>query len=166
VTDAGVVGTKDAATTDSGTSTGGPTLTITATSSQTASPQFAPKNVVAVWVEGAAFVKTIQRWSATRTNYLLAWKAAAGAGDVDAVSGATRSNHATALTINWDLKGKNGVVIPDGTYTVHMESADRNSSAVNQNNEGTFTFVKGPNMQSQTGLSNGGFSNVSITYKP
>jgi hypothetical protein len=162
--DAGM-GSTDAGT-DGGTSTG-PTLTITATSSQTANPGFQTKNVVAVWVAGSGtFVKTIQRWAGTRRGYLLAWNAAAGAGDVDAVSGATRANHVTPLTITWDLKNKAGVVIPDGTYTVRMESADNNATAVTQNNQGTFTFTKGPTMQTQTGLSNGGFSNVTITYKP
>jgi hypothetical protein len=57
-------------------------------------------------------------------------------------------------------------VIPDGTYTVHMEVADTNAISATQNNEGTFTFVKGPQAQMQTGLSNGGFTNVSINFTP
>ena len=56
--------------------------------------------------------------------------------------------------------------LPNGTYTVRMEVADTNAITATANNQGTFTFIKGPNPQMQTGLSNGGFTNVSISYTP
>lgn len=146
---------------------GAGTLQVTATSSQ-GGGQYAPKNVVAIWIEGpgGTFVKTIDRWANARKQHLVAWTTAAGATDADAVSGATRANHATPLNATWDLKNKQGTVIPDGTYTVRMESTDLNASTAGQNHQGTFTFVKGPTAQMQTALSNGGFSNVSITFTP
>jgi hypothetical protein len=127
---------------------------------------YAPKNIVAVWIEdsGGVFQKTIGRWAATRKQYLLTWNQKAGANDVDAVSGATRANHSGTLTVTWDLKNKGGTVVPDGTYTIKMELADSNATSTAQLHEGTFTFVKGASPQMQTGLSNGGFTGVSISY--
>ncbi len=130
--------------------------------------QFAPNHVVAVWVEGpgGAFVKTIGRWSATRTGSLVGWRAQAGAADVDAVSGATISSHAAPLTVTWDLKDRAGAIIADGTYTLRMELADSNANTAAQNHQGAFPFVKSTTMQMQSALSNGGFTNVSINLDP
>lgn len=127
---------------------------------------YAPKNIVAVWVEDAngTFQKTIGRWAQTRKQYLLTWNQKAGTNDVDAISGATRANHTGTLTATWDLKNKNGTIVPDGTYTIRMELADSNATATTQLNEGTFTFVKSSAPQMQTGLTNGGFQGVSIAY--
>lgn len=147
-----------------------PQLTITATTTpKGGAGSFAPANVVAVWIEKAdgTAVKTIQQWrSVNFSTYLLAWKAKVGLQDTDAISGATRLNHATPLSIDWKLKDKNQMVVPDGTYTIRMELADSNVTTTAQNHQGTFTFVKGPQPQTQTGLSNGGFTNVTIQYKP
>jgi hypothetical protein len=129
---------------------------------------YEPQNIVAVWIEDPAgtIVKTIDRWANTRKQHLVAWTIAAGANDVDAVSGATRQDHATPLAITWDLTDRNNVVVPDGTYTVRMESTDLNANQAAQNNQGTFTFVKGPAPDTRTGLSNGGFVDVSIQFTP
>jgi hypothetical protein len=142
-------------------------LTVTATTTPNGG-QFAPRNVVVVWVEapGGAFVKTIDRYSNARTSHLVAWIAEAGANDMDAVSGATRLDHATPITMTWDLRDKAGNLVPDGTYTIRMELADSNSSQPAQNHQGTFTFVKSAAPQSQTALTNGGFTNVSIDFQP
>jgi hypothetical protein len=45
-----------------------------------------------------------------------------------------------------------------------MEVADSDATSTAQNNEGTFTFVKGAMPQNQTGLTNGGFTNVTIDF--
>ena len=148
-------------------STEAATLTATFTSTPNNGP-YAPNNVVAVWVEGpgGTFVKTIGRWSLVRTQHLVAWNLKAGAGDADAVSGATRSDHAAPLTVTWNLLDKQGQAIPDGTYTIRMEMADANSTTAAQNRQGTFTFVKGASPQMQSGLANGGFNNVSLNFDP
>lgn len=140
-------------------------VTITFTSSQAPSANYAPNNVIAVWIEGpgGTFVKTIDRQALARVQYLVAWRAKAGANDMDAVSGATRVGYG-AQTITWNLQNKQGQVVPDGTYTIRMELAQSNATAAGSNNQGTFTFVKGPNPQVQTGLSNGGFTNVTINF--
>jgi hypothetical protein len=145
---------------------GAAALTATFTTTPNGGP-YAPKNIVAVWVEDSngTFVKTIGRWAGVRANHLIAWNQQSG-GDADAVSGATRANHTNPLTVDWDLKNTSDVVVPDGTYTIRMELADSNASMASQNHQGTFAFVKGGSAQSQTGLSNGGFTNVSIDFTP
>ena len=112
--------------------------------------QYSPQNVVAVWIQGPAvnnnpgpFVKTIQRWAGQRAIHLVAWRAAAGPNDTDAVSGATRLDHNTPLSIEWDLKDKLGALVPDGIYTIRFETADQSSSTTTENAQGVFTFTKG-----------------------
>ena len=133
---------------------------------------YAPNNVVAVWIQngGGAHQRTLGMWTAVRTIYLRSYVAAVGQIEntlpADAVSGASRLNHADQLTVLWNLKDKAGNVVPDGTYTIRMELADENAAAPADNNQGTFTFVKGPTAQVQTALANGGFTNVTIDYDP
>ncbi len=154
-------GTPDAA-------VGGASLQVTFTTTPTlAGGQYAPANVVAVWIENqGTFVKTVGRWAATRKQHLVAWTLAAGPNDADAVTGATRANNTLPLTVTWNLQNRLNTVVPDGTYTVRMELTDLNANQANQNNQGTFTFIKGPAPQMQTALTNGGFTNVSIQFTP
>ncbi|MBA3455888.1 MAG: DUF2271 domain-containing protein [Deltaproteobacteria bacterium] len=128
-----------------------PKLTVSFKSTQLGAG-WAPLNVVAVWIEGPTvgvnpgpFVKTIGRWADVRKPALVAWRAKAEPGltvDIDAVSGATRQDHFTTLTIDWDMKDKLGMLVPDGLYTIRMEMADGNSTAAGQNHQATFTFTK------------------------
>jgi MYXO-CTERM domain-containing protein len=143
------------------------TLTVTYTTQSHGGP-YAPAHVVAVWVEdsGGGFVKTIDRWAGVRKQHLVAWTQKAGTADADAVSGATLISHTQPLTKTWDLTNRQGAEIPDGTYTIRMELADSNATQPLQNAQGTFTFTKSPAGFNQTGLSNGGFTNVSIVYTP
>jgi MYXO-CTERM domain-containing protein len=142
-------------------------VTILATTSPTGG-QYAPSNVVAVWVEDAngTFVKTIQRWGNIRKQYLVAWNQKAGTTDSDAITGASRSSHNDVLAIRWNLLGRSGAIVPDGTYTIRMELADSNAGGAGQNNQATFTFVKGANPQLQQNLASGGFTGVSIDFRP
>lgn len=142
-------------------------LTVTFTTTP-AGGVYDPANIVAVWVESSAgaFVKTIGRWSNVRTISLVSWNNKSGGADADAVSGATRTNHTNALTVTWDLKNRQNAIVPDGTYTIRMEVADANATTAGQNNQGTFTFVKGTSPQVQSGLTNGGFTNVSVNFMP
>jgi len=140
-------------------------LSVTATSTAPGG-QYAPKNIDAIWIEdgNGNFVKTIGRWAGTRIQYLLAWRGKAGTNDMDAVSGATRTSHQQPLVAKWNLRDRNNNVVPDGTYVVRMETADQNSGSTAQNHEGSFTFTVGPTAQKQTGLSNGGFIDVTVDY--
>jgi uncharacterized protein (TIGR03382 family) len=145
-------------------------VTLTFTSNRVPAPNntYAPNNVLAVWVQaaGGAFVKTVGRWSLVRTQHLVAWNTAAGVNDVDAVVSASRIADNGVETITWNLRNKQNAPVPDGTYTIRMEMAEANSNTAAQNNQGTFTFVKGPAPQVQTALTNGGFTNVTINFDP
>jgi uncharacterized protein (TIGR03382 family) len=130
---------------------------------------YSPSNVVAVWVQGpgGAFIKTVGQWVAVRQPNLVAWRAAVGAvNEVDVVSNASRISHAQPLTVLWNLRDRQGNVVPDGTYTIRLELAEANSTTAAQNNQGTFTFIKGPAPQTQNNLANGNFTNVSIAFDP
>jgi len=143
-------------------------LTFTTTPVPAPNNTYAPFNVVAVWIEGpgGTFVKTMARWSAARTIHLVAWNAKAGVNDVDAVVGASRLADTTSEMVSWNLKNKLNTLVPDGTYTIRLEMGQANSTTAAQNRQGTFTFTKGTAPQVQTGLSNGGFTNVSINFDP
>lgn len=139
------------------------TLSVTFSTTPTGG-NYAPRNIVAAWIEdaGGGFVKTIGRWAATRRSHLVAWATASGQ-DADAVSGATRSSHNGTLTATWDLRDRAGAEVPDGTYTIRLEVADSNANTAGQNNQGTFSFVKGP---TSTSSSDGTteFPTVAIDY--
>lgn len=128
---------------------------------------YAPQNCAVAWIEDSAgtFVRTIGRWCNTRKGNLVAWTGKAGSNDVDAVSGATRQNHAAMLTASWDLRGRLGNLVPDGQYAIRMETTDSNATMVSDNHQASFFFTKGPTSQVQTGLSNGGHTNVTINYR-
>jgi hypothetical protein len=140
-------------------------LTVTFNTAQTATPQYAPRNIVAVWIEGpgGTFVKTIGRWAGIRKGYLLGWIAKAGANDMDAVSGATLADHTQKLKVTWDMTAKGGGSVADGVYTIRMELADKDVTGAAANNQGTFTFNRNGTAATQTTMG-GGFSNVSIQY--
>lgn len=136
------------------------TVDFTAT---TTGGEYAPANIEAVWVlSGTTFVKTIGRWAQTRRSHLIAWRAAAGTTDVDAVSGATNDDY-VPLSLTWDLTDRSGATVPDGTYTIRIESCDSNASAESENHQATFTFEKNGTASTQTPTA-AGFSNVTVTY--
>jgi hypothetical protein len=132
--------------------------------------QYTPNNIVAAWIEsGGQHVKTIGTWTAVRTASLVEYVGKAPLNDAlnlpaDAVSGASRLNHNGSLTAAWNLRDRQGNMVPDGTYTIRLELAESNGGT--NNHLATFTFVKGPNTQVQNNLANGGFTNVTIDYDP
>lgn len=141
------------------------TLTV-AFDTTTKGGNYSPRNVVAVWIQNSTgqFVKTIGRWAGVRKSSLVSWSLAAGANDADAVSGATQNNYGR-LSVTWDGRNRAGVEVPDDTYTIRMELADRNSVVPADNHQGSFTFVKGT-APVNTNVSGNGFNNVNIIYTP
>jgi hypothetical protein len=143
------------------------TLTVTATTSS-AGGNFAPKNIVAIWIEDEQgnFVKTLLAYAQNRKTHLNTWEAsttAAGSpfNTVDAISGATRTSHATR-TCSWNATDVNGTLVPDGTYKVRLELTDKNSTG----NYSTFTFTKDTNPENQTPANVPSFSSISINWVP
>jgi hypothetical protein len=139
-------------------------LSVTYTTSANGG-QFAPRYVSATWVEdaGGNFIKTIDRKAGVRVGSLVAWIAKSGQ-DSDAITGATQVEHTTPIAMHWDLKDRNGNVVPDGTYTIRMETSDTNATQPAQNHQGSFTFVKGPTASTQTNLANGGFTGGVVIF--
>jgi hypothetical protein len=126
---------------------------------------YAPFNVVAVWLEDAngGYVKTIGRYSAVRTIHLVAWGESSG-NDMDAVSGATRLDHASALTFDTKLQA-NGSTLPEGTYTIRVEVADDNSVTADQNTQQSFTFEHNGTASNED-VTAPGLNNVNVNYDP
>ncbi len=140
-------------------------VSVTLTSSTQNGP-YAPNNVLAVWVEDSAgsFVKTLAAHAAVRQRHLVAWEASSAGDKTDAVTGATRGAHAQSETLSWDLTNVAGQRVPNGDYVIRMESSEQNSSAADQNNQGTFTVAINGSGVSLT-ESSGGFD-ATVDYVP
>lgn len=96
------------------------------------SPQggpFRPRNVGAIWIEDAdrAFVKTLAKWGTIRDRWLDRWRTASNEDVVDAVTGATLSNHETHEVV-WDLTAVDGHAVEPGAYVIIVEVTDRSGS--------------------------------------
>jgi len=142
-------------------------LTVTATTS-TAGGNYAPKNIVAIWIEDdqGNFVKTLLAYAATRKTHLNTWEASTTAAGspfnvVDAITGATRSSHGTR-TCTWNGTDVNGTVVPDGIYKVWMELTDKNATG----NFSSFEFTKDTNAINITPFNVPSFASISITWEP
>jgi hypothetical protein len=121
-----------------------------------------------MWIEDnqGNFVKTLLAYAANRKTHLNTWEAsttAAGSpfNTVDAITGATKSTHATR-TCTWNGTDIQGNVVADGNYRLRMELTDKNSTG----NFSTFTFTKGPNPENQTPANVPSFSSISINWEP
>lgn len=142
-------------------------LSISVVTSSTGG-EFAPRNIVAIWVEDDAgnFVKTLLAYADERKTHLNTWQASTNAAGsqyntVDAVTGATRSNHGTRNS-TWDGTDFTGADMPDGTYHVWMELTDKNSTG----NFSSFAFAKGPGTESLTPSNEPSFASISIIWEP
>jgi hypothetical protein len=143
------------------------TLSVSASTSSTGG-NYAPKNIVAIWVEDEQgnFVKTLLAYAQTRKTHLNTWEAsttAAGSpfNTVDAITGATKTSHATR-TCTWDATDVNGNIVPDGTYRLRMELTDKNGTG----NFSTFTFSKDTLPVNLTPANVPSFSSISINWEP
>lgn len=145
------------------------TLTVSATTSSTSSPEYAPKNIVAMWIEDSSgnFVKTLLALAKDRKQHLKNWqlttlKAGSTYNTVDAITGATQNSHATRSCI-WNGKNRSSVLVPDGTYKLRMEVTDNDGVVQNL---ATFTFTKGTSVQTLTPAATNGYTNISIEWIP
>lgn len=143
------------------------TLTVTTTTSS-AGGNYSPRNVVAIWIEDDAgnFVKTLLAYANNRKTHLNTWQAtttAAGSpyNTVDAITGATKSNHNTRIC-TWDGTDFEGVDVADGAYYVWMELTDKNSTG----NFSSFSFTKGAEQENITPLNEPSFSEIEIDWLP
>jgi hypothetical protein len=143
------------------------TLTVTATTSSTGG-NYAPKNIVAMWIEDEQgnWVKTLLAYAATRKTHLNTWEAATTAAGspfntVDAITGATKSNHGTR-TCTWNGTDVSGVLVADGNYKLRMELTDKNGTG----NFSSFSFTKDTIPLNLTLQNVPSFASISIVWEP
>jgi hypothetical protein len=105
-------------------------------------------------------------YAQNRKTHLNTWEAsttAAGSpfNTVDAITGATRTSHATR-TCTWNATDINGTLVPDGVYKIRLELTDKNSTG----NYSTFPITKDTNPENQTPANVPSFSSISINWVP
>lgn len=142
-------------------------LNVNFTSSQ-AGGNYAPRNIVAVWVEDANgnFVKTLMAYAQNRITHLNTWQAATVAAGseynrIDAITGSTRTSHASRSCV-WNALDYNQNLMPDGTYYLWMELTDKNGTG----NYHSFEFIKGEDAQQLTPADVPSFSDIIISWEP
>jgi hypothetical protein len=147
-------------TTATTTSTTGLTVSVV---TGTAGGNYAPRHVVAIWIENSAgeFVKTLTVYAQARAYDLTNWESVSGGNSVDAVTGATQNSFGT-ITAHWNGTDIKNAVVADGTYRVCMELTDKSSTG----NFSYYTFTKGTTAETQTPANAASFSNISIKWVP
>ena len=137
-------------------------LTVSVITSSTGG-NYAPRNVVAIWVENSAgtFVKTLTVYAQDRKYDLTNWQSISGGNSVDAVIGATQSNFGTIYG-SWNGTDSKGTAVADGIYRLCMELTDKSSGG----NFSFFNFTKGPVAESQSPSNVPSFSSISIKWVP
>ena len=137
-------------------------LTVSVVTSS-AGGTYAPKNIVAIWIENSegVFVKTLTIYAKVRASYLTNWESASGGNTVDALSGATLTSHGT-IYASWNGTDAKGITQPDGNYKVCMELTDKDSTG----SFSSFIFTKGPNTETLKPGNTPSFSTVTIKWVP
>jgi len=138
-------------------------LSVSVTTS-TAGGKYAPRNLVAIWVEdnNGVFVKTLLVNAKRQIKYLTNWLTKNPEGNsVDALTGATVNSYNT-LTATWNGTDIAGIVVNNGTYRLCMELSDMDDTG----NFSYFTFTKGATVDKQTPTDKPSFSNITFSWTP
>jgi len=147
--------------TDNSKATSGGLLTFTVRT-VTAGGNYAPKHVLAIWVEkDASFVKSRKVMATVRKQYLYTWVAASNYNTTDAITGATLTSHQTH-TVTWNCKDLSGNIVPDGDYKVWVEFTEQHA----QGPVTSFTFTKGPNAMHLTPADQTYFKDIVVDFLP
>ena len=87
---------------------------------------YSPNHVLAIWVEDNSgnFVKTLKLSASKRIQYLYTWNSKSGGNVVDAVTGASLTQHATH-TVQWNGTNASRQPVPSGNYKIVMEFTDQ-----------------------------------------
>lgn len=124
------------------------------------------KHVLAIWIQNnsGTFVKTKMRyWGNGTDDHLPTWKTNSNSNITDASTGATLTSYATR-TITWDGKNSSGVEVADGQYKIMIEECWGDGSTKNVTK--SYTFTKGPSVDSQTPANDSKFTNATLTWTP
>ena len=142
-------------------------LSVTVTT-VTANGNYSPRNVGAIWIarDNGAFVKTLAVWARQRISRLTMWnsttsQAGLSGNTVDAITGATLSNHQTHK-VSWNCTDTSKQAVDDGAYRVYFEMTDRNGAGPN-----TFvSFTKGPMPFDLAPPDQNNFKGIGLVYTP
>ncbi|MCA9609908.1 MAG: DUF2271 domain-containing protein [Myxococcales bacterium] len=127
--------------------------------------RYYPAHVMAVWVTApdGTFERTLHVWGGRRRSHLSQWLGSRTTSDsLDGITSATLRTDATQ-EVTWDMRDTSGRIVPDGTYVLHFELADTNSTSANYRRQ--LTFEKRPDGFDQT-LEDSPFLQVHIVYTP
>jgi hypothetical protein len=128
----------------------------------TANGNYAPRHVLAVWVEDEnGFVKSRLVRANNRKQYLYTWIAASSYNDTDAITGATLNSHQTHM-IEWDCTDLDGQQVADGNYIINVEFTERHAQGPLYSIE----FMKGDMEQHLTPLDQIYFKDIQLDYLP
>ena len=128
----------------------------------TANDHYAPRHVLAVWIEDVnGFVKSRLVKANSRKQHLVTWNSQSSGNEVDAVTGATINSHQSHI-IEWDCTDLNGNVVPDGTYTIWMEFTEKHAQGPLHSIE----FEKGTSQQILAPTATDHFINMELNYTP
>jgi PKD repeat protein len=123
---------------------------------------YAPKHVLAIWVEqGGDFIKTRKAMANQRKQYLYTWKNASNYNVVDAITGSTLTSHQTH-TVSWDCTDLDGNILPDGEYDVYTEFTDKHA----QGPLYLISFTKGPDVVSLSPTDETYFKDIELEFVP
>jgi len=123
---------------------------------------YAPRHVLAIWVEfDGEFVKTRKAMANQRKQYLYTWKAASNYNVVDAITGSTLTSHQTH-TVTWDCTDLDGNVVPDGQYVMYIEFTEEHA----QGPLTSIEFTKGTEALTINPPNEPNFINMELTYTP
>jgi hypothetical protein len=143
-------------------------VTVTTAATGIAGRSYAPRNCLAIWIEDQSgkFVKTLLINAQVRKPQLNTWEASTDAAGskynaVDAITGATNSNHGVHIC-TWDGSDINGKPVPDGKYKILMELTDINGTG----NCYSITFTKGNNGINKSLPDKTSFTAVMVEWAP
>jgi PKD repeat protein len=123
---------------------------------------YAPRHVLAIWVEyDGEFVKTRKAMANQRKQYLYTWKAASNYNVVDAITGATLTSHQTHA-VSWDCTDLDGDVVPDGQYFIWVEFTEKHGQGPLM----TVEFTKGAEAVTINPPDEDHFINMELIYIP
>ncbi len=123
---------------------------------------YAPRHVLAIWVEHAGeFVKTRKAMANQRIQYLYTWKAASNYNVTDAITGPTIFNH-TSHTVEWDCTDLDGNVVEDGEYVMWIEYTEKHAQGPLFN----IAFEKVPEGFNITPPDEDYFKDMQLTWEP
>ncbi|MFZ4725491.1 MAG: DUF2271 domain-containing protein [Paludibacter sp.] len=144
------------------TSSTSPGLTVS-TLTTTTNGQYAPSNIVAIWVENSSgvFVKSLLVNASQRKSHLTKWISSSKGNITDAKTGATRNNHGIVTAV-WNGTDTSGKVVANGAYKVCMELTESASTG----SYSSFPFTKGTAAETQTPAKATGFASIGIKWLP